>query len=535
MYLKTVFSSLLCIAYLQGISQFSISTFSGKGISKGIRAVTIDQTKLALGIQFEDAFNAGDSIFESKGAEDGLLICYNNLENKINWAIHLGSQLKDQITALEVDENGDIFVAGSYGIELTIGDQNIRSEINPRGLFFASFNKNGDLKWVKNIRGPGIKELKSISISSDQIIVSGYFEERLSLDSIDIKSNGIVDGIVLAFSKTGNLIWDFTIGGAGKTRIKTASTLQTGEIIIGGTFDDAISIDSMIITANTQDEDVFLARLSENGHLSWLKKAGGVLDDQISAIQIENETNAIVFGDLVGVMRLSETLSIQSNTGQPDLYLARYRLSDGQPINAITFNNNSLTSAGDLKLVKNNLFISGLYLGAWEIQNFQFSSPNKIGSYLIELDTSFQIINANDLYGKGGDVFFENLVPQGDDLHLFGSISKDLNCCDNESLMVENFSAMLLTLDQSVTGINHNVKKQNKIKVFPNPTTGILNIDGQGPISRITVFNLDGKSVFSKRNANQIDLSNLPNGIYELKIEVKNKILNTQIVKTDLP
>ncbi len=60
------------------------------------------------------------------------------------------------------------------------------------------------------------------------------------------------------------------------------------------------------------------------------------------------------------------------------------------------------------------------------------------------------------------------------------------------------------------------------LKLYPNPTTGFLNIDTKEYISKIVITNLLGKTVFeSNDNFSKIDISNLGTGIYLVKIQAE--------------
>jgi sialate O-acetylesterase len=63
------------------------------------------------------------------------------------------------------------------------------------------------------------------------------------------------------------------------------------------------------------------------------------------------------------------------------------------------------------------------------------------------------------------------------------------------------------------------------LKVYPNPTKGILNIEKELEPKKIEVFDLTGKVVFKSKFVNKIDLSTVPKGVYLVKTDLK------QIVK----
>lgn len=68
---------------------------------------------------------------------------------------------------------------------------------------------------------------------------------------------------------------------------------------------------------------------------------------------------------------------------------------------------------------------------------------------------------------------------------------------------------------------------ENKFTVFPNPTTSILNIQTNATITQIDIITLDGKQILSTAQK-KIDVSNLPSGLYLIKITSKDNQLVIQ-------
>ena len=65
----------------------------------------------------------------------------------------------------------------------------------------------------------------------------------------------------------------------------------------------------------------------------------------------------------------------------------------------------------------------------------------------------------------------------------------------------------------------------DNISIYPNPSTGILNIKTDREIN-VSVTNMMGKIIISNRkilNNHSLDLSSFANGVYLLKINVGNK------------
>lgn len=69
----------------------------------------------------------------------------------------------------------------------------------------------------------------------------------------------------------------------------------------------------------------------------------------------------------------------------------------------------------------------------------------------------------------------------------------------------------------------------NNLKVYPNPTSGLLNFNKQ--IDNIKVYNLLGKIVISSSNTNYINLENLEDGLYLIKILSGTNSESIRIIK----
>ena len=71
------------------------------------------------------------------------------------------------------------------------------------------------------------------------------------------------------------------------------------------------------------------------------------------------------------------------------------------------------------------------------------------------------------------------------------------------------------------------------ISIFPNPTSGILNINAVEANSSVEVFNVIGDKVYTNslvKGNNTIDLSSLSNGAYFVKLSSNNQITTKKVV-----
>ena len=84
-------------------------------------------------------------------------------------------------------------------------------------------------------------------------------------------------------------------------------------------------------------------------------------------------------------------------------------------------------------------------------------------------------------------------------------------------------------LDCSAAGINDQSK--NSVKLYPNPTSGVLYIEAYNSLSNIIVHDLLGKEVLRISGAQSIDMGSLMSGVYLLKLYDGNNLSIQRVVK----
>lgn len=80
------------------------------------------------------------------------------------------------------------------------------------------------------------------------------------------------------------------------------------------------------------------------------------------------------------------------------------------------------------------------------------------------------------------------------------------------------------------TGINENLVAQNSISIFPNPTTGILNIENKSTIDEIRISNMFGQGIYSAYpNSKSLSINLNTNGIYFVTV-IEGKSITTKCI-----
>jgi DNA-binding beta-propeller fold protein YncE len=113
---------------------------------------------------------------------------------------------------------------------------------------------------------------------------------------------------------------------------------------------------------------------------------------------------------------------------------------------------------------------------------------------------------------------------------------------DNEISALQSYLASCNINTNNIT-INSNCALANNgfiienVKVFPNPFTDKITFDSTNyndDVNKITIYNMLGSKVFSKKNLSNLellDLSNLSKGVYIANFESDSKSIQIKIIK----
>lgn len=143
---------------------------------------------------------------------------------------------------------------------------------------------------------------------------------------------------------------------------------------------------------------------------------------------------------------------------------------------------------------------------------FEFDADLGIETYLVDhyLKQTFPITSSGTVY------------------HQF-----ETNNSESQSLAKDRFVLVFKNIFSSAT----NLTTQSEIKISPNPSTGIVNIEfpnAGNTASTILIENSLGQVIYRQSNiawnySKQLDFSNLSNGIYTLKVDNGSKVMVQKI------
>ena len=139
-------------------------------------------------------------------------------------------------------------------------------------------------------------------------------------------------------------------------------------------------------------------------------------------------------------------------------------------------------------------------------------------------DDDFGTVEGSGTYYEGEIVRIRAIASTG---YTFSQWQEDEN--------IQNPRTITITGDATYTAIFVPVTtiegiENAEISIYPNPTTGIVNIEAEG-LNKVVVYDVTGRIMKSVANESTIDISNLEAGVYFFSVETENGSAMKKLVK----
>jgi hypothetical protein len=430
-------TALLSFICFTGYSQDFISSLkvSGSGLDDIFASHIATDGSILVAGHFSDAITfAGETLNNQGGFVDAFLAKMDADGNEL-WIKSFGGQSDNAAFDVSTDSEGNIVLIGYFqgaGVNSFDADPGpnefLLAQVSPllsRDCFIIKLTSGGDFIWAKQISNPGggfiNEDARTLNIDeNDNIFLAGNFlwadfdpgpGDQTILSSDD---GGSSDGFLLKLNSAGEFQWVKTFDGDGYATIESMDMDASGNIYLGGRFDEFVDMDPSsgedIITA-LGSFDVFFVKLDPNGNYLLGNHIGGTGLDVINQV---NEINGDIFisGGYENTIDLDQgpgTSEITSNGGV-DAFMAKYN-SNGEFQFSYTLGNASASDIEEFDDVDitplGTLALSGTFLGTVDFNQgpgeANGSSNGSLDFFIMEVSLSGEYIGHITMGGLGSE------------------------------------------------------------------------------------------------------------------------------------
>jgi len=343
--------------------------------------------------------------------------------------------------------------------------------------------------------------------------------------------------IISVNAQTPNWQWAKSAGGTGSAFGLLVSTDAIGNVFMTGYFKSPTITFGTTTLTNAGSNDIFIVKYDATGIVLWAKSVGGAYDDRGQSVSTDASGNVFMTGYFIsptisfGTTTLTNTYA--SNL-YSDFFIVKYD-SSGNVLWAKSAGGTAYDTGMSVSTdAIGNVFITGIYysptitFGITTLTN----ANNVADIFIVKYDASGNVLWAKSAGGTGYDEGYAVSTDTSGNVFLTGNFgSPNINFGTTTLTNADttgSFRDIFIAKLDGTTGTN-DIKNSN-IKIYPNPTNNIINIEGltKNENNTIQIFDVQGKLVITKNITEKgtIDLSELNKGVYVIKIgEVAQRIV----------
>lgn len=326
--------------------------------------------------------------------------------------------------AIAIDNLNHIYITGSFSGTVNFGSivapYNLSTPGYGTNMFVLKTDSSGVCIWAKQMEGYSSSWGQSISIDNlGNVYSTGTFSGKIDADPgaavymLDAKYSQDYDVFILKLDSIGQFIWVRQFGGRERDIGKLLFTDKIGNIYCAGMFKDTASFDNnggYLISEKTDNssDDIFLCKIDNQGNIIWLKKIGGMYNDNISSLYVDSRGSIFSTGNYSGNVDFDfdESAYILNAGTDPSRWNAMFILKYDQP--SPGFNNDS-----DVYIYPNPATNKIKVLFNTKITNGKIRLSNLLGQVLFENnDLNDEYIDI-DISGFAKAVYFIDVNNNG--------------------------------------------------------------------------------------------------------------------------
>lgn len=407
MKLKYIFLLLFSLFISIGFSQSWLwaKSFSVSELITPMGMVS-DGTYLYTSAIFKGTVNIQGQNYTSGGDYD-ILIMKHDENGNLQWAKKFGSSGLDFTRSITL-EGGNIYISGSIGGSTNFDSYNV-SNTDGEDLFIAKISTNGNVNWAKLVAiGPLADRGYDIKVNSSGIYVVGGIDDQLIFfdmlgfpyDTIGV--NGKFSTFFARFDNSGNYLNSkcFTSNGERLNLFKIQ--INAGNVYSAGYYRDSLSFDDTTIVSHGA-YDMFAIKTSLDLTTTWFYSDGGLKNEYINGMDIDNSGNMYMVGSFWGDMGTAFGSIVP--VGLSDMLIVS--LDPSGSLRWVKPSGNAYRQAIYDVYADDKLYITGEFTGQinWGSSVINTPSGDDHHPFIGTMDLNGNFISANSISSSGGITF----------------------------------------------------------------------------------------------------------------------------------
>ena len=534
-----------------------------------LNGTSISQPVFSTSNSYQSNFGGGEA--------DGFITKFNS-QGQLTWSTYFGGTETDTISGIDIDSENNIYILGATSSTNNISTANA-SQVNLNGnsdFFIARFTPNGTLTWSTyyggasddalslNFLSSGASDTRLL-ISHDKVnnfYIAGYsFDSNLGTAGTFQQNQGISNQLIAKFNNNGVNIWTTYYGSINRSYMKAIHANSNALYIRGyvASCDPGSPIpnnENYYGTTNSHQPaaqgciSTYLSKFTIDGQREWSTYYGA--SNVVGANSIRTyQDNIYISGDGSGGLIATPSTFQQNSLGEVPPYLVQFNNNCTRNWGTFCGSNVGFPTIGGSGSLSNvNIDDFGkIYLSGTTPLHTNISTSNAYQNTLNGQYNGF-ICKFNNLGQKewgtyyGGNLRENTMIalPYDNNFYVVGQTISTTgltttNCYQSnlETYDIDNGTPQNIFIAHfEPTPLSVQDFDQQSISIYPNPFQEFVFLENfnQSKISDVSIYDVKGQKVFSeKQNFQKLDLSNLSDGFYLMKIITDSEIFMEKLLK----
>lgn len=483
-----------------------------------------------------------------------------NPSGNLIWAKSIGGMSNQYAYGLCIDAGGNVLVTGGFkgnvDFDPNAGVATLSASTGGgMDIFILKLDANGNFVWAKNIGSSNGANQNGYAITTDinnNVLVTGAFDGTMDFDPgagvTNLTSAGQVDIFVMKLNSSGIFQWAKRMGsfyddyGYSIKTDASGNVITTGRFLMQTDFDPGAGTYPLGGMTTTTDINMFVQKLDAAGNFVWARDYNfisntgrGLFVDNVGDIYVTGNTSGGADFDngpgtaYVTVAGANDIFVLKLNSAGNYVWVNSYGGSGhdfGYSIDA--------NASGEI-------FVTGAFQNTADFMpgagTYTLVSNGMQDIFTMKLNSTGNLIWAVSSGGTQDDYGYCVKTDNTGNVYYGGYFQStvDINPLAGVTTYTSGgvFDAFLVKLQGGSVLVSELVN-DNPFVVYPNPTTGTLQIQSKEEIINVEVYNVIGQLVFGSSintNTAQLDLQNLSAGIYNLRIITSEGSIIKKIIK----
>lgn len=438
---KLIIGGLLIAAFSSLRAQNSdierLNSFGGTGSDRTMAVTTDFQGNIYTAGSFSGTSDLdpgeGTSEYTAVGSAD-MYVSKQDNNGDLIWAQQIGTIRGDEANDVQVDNQGNVYVAGFISDDLEINGV-VHDNVGHRDMFVAKLNSNGDILWYKALGNAGFNEATSLGFdAAGNVYVTGSFWGVLDFDlgpGINNLSSpgGSADVFIWKLNSNGDFIWANKIGDISIDRGYDISVLNDGTFYIGGEYSRSPDFDPgtevFRFPYTPYVNPAFICKYSADCDLIWGRNFAEKGGCKVMGVNVDVDGNILAtghFSNTIDFDPLTESGSLYG--GRRDGFIVKHNSNgDFQWVTQIT---------GDLEIESldittdnsGNVFTTGWFIGTADFdhssEKFELTAIGQYDAFITALSKDGEFAWAKSIGSTAVDQGRSVTVDKDDNLMATG-------------------------------------------------------------------------------------------------------------------